>query len=154
MEKLLSKLNIQNAKQVLIWIAILLLVVWLLKKSSKGLKVFLQKLRYDIFGAIPQDGSQAQYPGGPASISETRKAVLQGIAKDLRNSITGWLGTAEDELAVFNGLNDTEFIYAYESYISQFNTNPYYDVDWEFLPETDEDERFLERAKKLNLPIE
>jgi len=153
MNKLLSKLNIKDPKQVLIYILVLILVVWLLKKSANMLRGFLSKLRYDLFGAIPQDGSQSQYPGGEGSISETRKSVLQGIAKDLRDSITSILGNADQELAVFNALNDTEFIYAYESYISQFNTNPYYDVDWEFLPQTDEDEKFLERAKLLNLPI-
>jgi type IV secretory pathway TrbD component len=153
MKKLLSRLNVKDPKQVLIYIVVLILAVWLLKKSANTLKVFLSKLRYDLFGAIPQDGSQSQYPGGTGTISENRKAVLQGIAKELRDGITAVLGDADEELAVFNGLNDTEFIYAYESYIAQFNTNPYYDVDWEFMPLTDEDEKFMERAKTLNLPI-
>ena len=146
MKKLVSKIQSMSPKEILIYVVIILLLLWLLKKGSKFIKAAFSKFRYDVFGAIPQDGSN------PGVLTEARKPILDVLAATLYDDVRKIWGTAENTLGQINALNDTEFIYVFESYIKQFSANPYYDVDWELMPETEEDDKFLARSKKLGLP--
>lgn len=147
MKKLVSKIQKMNVTEIIIYLVIIVALIWILRKSTQKIKNAIRKAKYDIFGAQTQDGSTVD------DISETKKAKLDQLAYELHDDIYAWLGTAEDTLAKCNLLNDNEFIYMYESYARQFQQNAYYDVDYEFLPETDEDEKFMQRAKDLGLPI-
>lgn len=149
MKKLVSQIQKMTIKEIVIYSVLIIFLIWLLKRSKTQIKAAFSKLRYDLFGARITDGSN----GVGYGLTQERKAVLDGLAKDLHDSVYAWLGTAEEELATINALPDNEFIYCYESYITQFQANPYYDVDNEWLPGTDEDEKFMNRATKLNLPI-
>lgn len=112
-------------------------------------KKILTGARYQLVGGTTADGSSM------STISENRKNTIASYATDLYEAVNSSFGGFADRatpLSKINALNDAEFIYAFESYMRQFNKNPYYEVDWETIS-GDSDDKFLSRSKALNLPI-
>lgn len=146
LDKGIKYISSLSGKELLVLLIIIAVAILLIRSIVRN-TTLISKIKYNVFGARSKDGSDLK------ELTEARKLDLQNLAEKLHTDIYAILGTAENTLRTINDVNDAEFIYLYKYYISEFSENPYCAVDWEFMPETTEDEKFMSRAKKLNLPI-
>lgn len=142
---MLKKISSYSNRQIFIFLLIVVVGVILIKMALKSDQA--KNITYSLFGAKSDDGSSV------SELSSARKDLLNDKAQELRDAIYSSVWTAQEILEEIQNYNDAEFIYLYERYIDKFGENPYCAVDWEVLPETDADEIFMARAKKLKLPI-
>lgn len=89
------------------------------------------------------------------TISEARKSQVEGLAEELYDALASWYEwEAESELMQINALNDNELEYAarhYEEHLTNGKQSMYDDIDEEWLPATDMDEKVMTRLKRLGL---
>jgi hypothetical protein len=149
-EKYINKIadGVSNVslKQVVITIVVLIIVTLVIEKIFKP---ELKALRFKIFGAKTKDGSKIK------DISESRKDQLRKLAQKLYDNIycVFCYKNIEDVLSMINKLTDNEFVYLTTYYNDNLTeNNVVYDVDWEILPSTTEDEKFINRYKSLKIP--
>ena len=148
MKKLFKKFNAMSVKEKIFYIALIIGVFFVLKLFVfPSLKGTFRKVRYEVIGAQETDQT------GQNVISDARKSVLNDLVTQLYDDIYAYLGTAENTLSMINALPDNEFIYIAEKYTSKYQKNLYYDVDWEMMPETEEDDIFLSTYDALKLPL-
>jgi len=105
---------------------------------------------YQFLGAKSNDGSKVK------DLTPEMKKTLEEGAIELKALINEGGGAQiqlDSSLSAINKLNDAQFIYMYEYYIKKYGENPFCAVDWELLPNTEEDEAFMTRAENLRLPI-
>lgn len=88
-------------------------------------------------------------------ISDIRRAELESLADKLHDNIYNYQWTLDDfinNLSMFLGLRDSEFVYLTNYYNKAYQGEGlYYDIDWEFLPFTDIDDKVLTRMEAMNL---
>lgn len=129
----------KNIAQVVIVIVITALIVYLIVSL---LGPHLKTAKYVLFGPNLD------------KISEERKAEIQTQAEKLRDNIYSWVFyVTPTQLAEINLLPDNELAYFNQYYNEKLTDNNLaYDIDWEQLPGTDEDQKLLKRMKELGLP--
>lgn len=101
-------------------------------------------------------GTYSQGGGGyaPAGIPDGRKAEIEALAQELYDKIYGVTTFTDKETSFIkaNALNDTELKYLAQYYKNALTRSDslYHDVDSEFMPFTDEDEKLMSRLSALN----
>ncbi len=138
---LINGLKNPKIQRIIVIALIVIGVLAILINASPKVKKFWNKLRYGV------QGDNVYAP-----ISDLRQGELEKLASDLYKAIYSWWDTATDSLGAIKDLNDSEFLYIVEYYERFLSENKmYYDIDWEVLPETENDDAVLARLKEMNL---
>lgn len=128
------------------WIGLLaLILIFILWKNSARIKSYFSRL----IGK-----SEGDYQ--PYGITEQRKLELQALAQKVYEGVNTYSVTTRaefyDTLDAVNAINDNELEYLakyYEKNVSE--SSLYADIDDEWMPGGDIDEKILTRLKVLNL---
>lgn len=141
MEKIFSFILVL-LKSKYFWIGLAILIVLII--AHKYWDIISDKVK----GAF----TQIHGDFGECSLTDNDKTTIEEIAKQLREKIYGNFAAEDREtiLETCNGLNDCQFKYLV-TYYNKYLGNAYEDVDWEFLPATNEDEIFLSRIVGMGL---
>ena len=138
--KMLGNPKVQKA---IIIVVLVLLALWLLSRASSKAKGFIQ----GTFMGVQGDNVYAP-------ISDERKVILEQMAEGVHGLIYGtdWGNELTPALGNLNALPDNELTYVAQYYGSFLSANSlYYDIDYEWLFTTDEDEKILARLSAMNL---
>lgn len=138
--------GLQNPKiqKIILIILALFVLIWLLGKVGGGVRSIVA----DVLPTVGDNVNQ--------KISDSRKQTLNVLAQELYDNIYSFFsagGSVADIVERVNVLPDNELKYITYYYNSQLGTENglYYDIDWEVLPMTTEDDKLLARMKKMNL---
>lgn len=128
------------------WIILISIIVLIFIRRNWSKWSFKAKGRFG-----PQHGDWQ-----PGTITDARKSVLEGLARELYDAIySGWGATIERG-PIFNKvayLNDNELEYTanyYKSAITKTNSL-YYDVDEEYMPYSNSDEELMAKLSAIGV---
>jgi len=145
LDKITNYFGSKSPKEILIVVLVIAVMFWIVKK---WIFPSIGDLIKKITPPTPHDGTDG------SDISDARKEYLRGLVDSLYDSIYCVFCTRGyffDEVNKVLGLNDSELILFNKYYGEKSDNTLYFDVDWEFAPESSADDDLLGRLEELNI---
>lgn len=139
MNEILAILKNADVKKVVLWTVIIIAVLVLLRNKHK-IKTFFKRVV-----TTPKGDFEV-------GITEDEKDDIERVADELKEKIYG-MATNQSMAKLLNlslGYNDSAFLYFVEYYNDTYG-DLYDDIDWEFMPDIDADEKVMARMQQMNL---